>query len=243
MKIMSFNTKNFSFLKLFRTRKLYKYIDYTDADIVGFQELNSHSLNYLISNLDDYYIITGQKSSFIPFYGEYNTILINKKYKIKAYKTYALYKDINQIRKKDSKDKTPRICVVCHFEYDDKKYVVLNTHIDNSDSNNKKKQLDILKEIMDLEVKKDEYLLLVGDFNMSLDSKIFTEFVKTNKFLDPFKNEKMGSFPSKPSMKMIDHILLDKRLKVKDTSIDTEINDFGYISDHYPIICEFEAKK
>ena len=44
-------------------------------------------------------------------------------------------------------------------------------------------------------------------------------------------------------MKMIDHIFLDKRLKVKNTFVDREVNDFGYVSDHYPIMCEIEASK
>ena len=101
MKIMSFNTKKFNFIRLFRTRKLYKYIDNVKPDVVGFQELNSHSLNYLITNLDDYYIVTGLKSSLIPFYGEYNSILINKKYSIKSYNTYALCEDITKVRKKE----------------------------------------------------------------------------------------------------------------------------------------------
>lgn len=240
MKIMSFNVKNFSFGKLFRTRNLYHYIDFIKADIVGFQELNSNSLNYLITNLDDYYIVTGSKSSYIPFYGEYTSILINKKYKIKSYKTYALYKDIDKIRKKDKNDKTPRICVVCHFEKDKKNYMIINTHLDNSDSDNKIKQLNILKTIIDKELSKDEYLIITGDFNMSIDNKRFSKFIKDNKYLDPYKDEKSSSFPSKPNMKMIDHILLDKRLKVIDKHIDKDINDFGYVSDHYSLICEIE---
>lgn len=240
MKIMSFNTKKYMFTKFGRTRKLFKYIESINADIVGFQELNSHSLNYLITNLDDYYIVTGNKSSFIPFYGEYNSILVNKKYKIKSYKTYALYEDINKIRKKGKNDNFPRICVVCHFEYDKISYLIVNTHIDNSDSDNKIKQLKILKSIIDKELKDKEHLILLGDFNMSLDNKRFYEFIKNNKYLDPFKDEKISSFPSKPNMKMIDHILLDKNFKIKDKIIDVESNDFGYISDHYPIICEIE---
>ncbi len=243
MKIMSFNTKKYTFTKFGRTRNLYKYIEYIDADVIGFQELNSKSLDYLINNLEDYYIVTGQKSSYIPFYGEYNSILINKKYKIKSYNTYALYDDITKIRKKEKTDNFPRICVVCHFEVNDNKYMIINTHVDNSDSDNKIRQLKIFKDILDKELKEDEYLIITGDFNMSLKNKRFSEFIKNNKYLDPFKDEKCGSFCPKPDMKMIDHILLDKRLKVKISMIDTNSNEIGYISDHYPIICEIETKK
>ena len=242
MKIMSFNTKKFNFIRLFRTRKLYKYIDNVKPDVVGFQELNSHSLNYLITNLDDYYIVTGLKSSLIPFYGEYNSILINKKYSIKSYNTYALCEDITKVRKKEKNDNFPRICVVCHFTYEKQKYMIINKHIDNNDSDNKIRHLKIFDSIIDKELEKGEYLIITGDFNMSLDNKRFSKYIKEKKYLDPFKSEKSGSFPSKPNMKMIDHILFNHKFKVIDKYIDNELNDFGYISDHYPIICEIETK-
>ena len=77
---------------------------------------------------------------------------------------------------------------------------------------------------------------------MSLNNKRIPLFIKRNKFLDPFKDYLGGSFPSRPEMRMIDHIFL-RGFKCIDSLVDTKSNDNGFISDHNTIICNIEYKK
>ena len=76
---------------------------------------------------------------------------------------------------------------------------------------------------------------------MSLDNKNMAEFA--NKYLDPFKEYTESTFPSIPDIRSIDHILLDKRFKYKKERIHSDANDYGYMSDHYPMSCEITINK
>ena len=51
-----------------------------------------------------------------------------------------------------------------------------------------------------------------------------------------------GSFPSKPDMRMIDHIYL-KGFDCGKFVVDTTSNDFGFLSDHNPISCDVTPNK
>ncbi len=233
---MSFNAKRIIFFKFGRYKRALNYLRDKKPDIIGFQELNDKSLKIYTKNLSNYNVV-GEGSSKNVLFREYTSIFVDKKYNIISSKTFSLTSKIDKIGYKEKEDNLPRICVLCHIRDKNKKILVVNTHIDNTDSKNKYKQLLILENIINKEIMEDEKLILMGDFNMSLNNKKIPLFIERNNFLDPFKDYLGGSFPSRPEMRMIDHIFL-RGFKCIDSLVDIKSNDNGFISDHNPIMCQ-----
>ena len=77
---------------------------------------------------------------------------------------------------------------------------------------------------------------------MSLNNKNIPKYIKEHKYLDPFFDYMGGSFPSRPDMRMIDHIYL-KGFDCAKFAVDTTSNDCGFLSDHNPISCEVTPNK
>ncbi len=245
MKIMTFNLKHKILEDIFglwkkRYREILKYLKKENPDILGVQELTRKGKHFLKKELKDYQII-GKRRHSIILTNEYNCLLIKKDYKIISHNTYSLSNKITHLGTKTKNDKFPRICVVAHIEKDDIKYMIVNTHLDNSDKNNKKRLLKIYNKIVETHKNDDEYLILLGDYNMTIDNKNLKEFAVNYK--DPFENNKKSSFTGFPNIKSIDHIFLDKRLNYKNEKIDVNSNDESYLSDHYPLSCIIDIEK
>ena len=240
MKVMTYNIEHLTFKDIFftwrnRYKKVVDYIKLEDPDILGMQEITKKGVRYLKKYLSDYNIV-GESRHSIIFTDEYTPLLIKKDYELLSYKTYSLSSNIYKLGVKTKEDNFPRICVVCHIKKDKNKYIVINTHIDNSSGPNKKRLLNIFKEIIKKEKAKDELIIIMGDFNMTLNNDDLLEFSKEYK--DPFKDYTYGSFCPNPKGKSLDHIFLDKKLTYKKDKIDVNSNDKCFLSDHYPLSCE-----
>lgn len=240
MKVMTFNLRHIikeDLLGLWRKRykRIVSFILKENPDIIGVQELTNKGKRYLKRNLKEYKIV-GKKRHSIIFTNEYNCLLIKKNIKINGHKTYSLSDKINRLGRKSKADKFPRICTIAHLEKNNTKFLIANTHIDNSSTQNKKRLLDIFDSIVEKYRKEDEYVIILGDFNMSLDNKYLVNY--SEKYIDPFKNSTEGTFPSVPDMKAIDHIFLDKNILFTKEKIHSDSNTSGYMSDHYPMSCE-----
>ena len=240
--IMSFNLRHIikeEFIGLWKKRydKIIDFIKDMDSDIIGVQELTRKGKRYLKKHLREYKIV-GKKRHSIIFTNEYNCVLVKRSFKIKGHKTYSLSDNINKLGRKSKDDNFPRICTLVHVEKENKKYLIANTHIDNSSTENKKRLLDIFDSIIDDHKKIEEYVIITGDFNMTYDNKNLVSYAR--KYNDPFRNSTVGTFPSVPDMKALDHIFLDKRLSYHGEKIHSDSNDNGFMSDHYPISCTVE---
>ena len=220
----------------FRYRNIVKYLKKDTYDFIGTQEVTRFSKIYLRKKMTNYNIIgEGRKSRILS--NEYNVILVNKKYKISRYKTYSLSNDIEVLGTKLPGYNFPRICTIVHCSDNKNKYMIVNTHIDNSSIYNKKKMLDILDVLLKLDHRKDELIVLTGDFNMSMNKRI-EEFISDNKLKNIFDNDDKGSFVKNKDMRRIDHILVSKKFKIKKAYIDYACNEDKCISDHYSLIGE-----
>ncbi len=242
LKIMSFNLRHIikeEFFGAWKTRyaRIVDFIKCNNPDIVGVQELTRKGKRYLKRNLRDYNII-GKKRHSIIFTNEYNCLLVKKDIKITWHKTFSLSDKINRLGRKSKEDNFPRICTVAHLQKENIKYFFANTHIDNSNSENKKRMLDIFDSIVNKYKKKEEYVIITGDFNMSLNNKYLEKYAE--KYLDPLKNYQKTTYASDPDMRAIDHIFLDKKFTYRNEKVHSNSNDFGFMSDHYPISCEIE---
>ena len=242
LKIMSFNLRHIikeEFFGIWKTRyaRIVDFIKSQNPDIIGVQELTRKGKRYLKRNLRDYKII-GKKRHSIIFTNEYNCLLIKKDIKITWHKTFSLSDKINKLGRKTKEDNFPRICTVAHLQKENIKYFVSNTHLDNSNSENKKRMLGIFDSINKNYRKPEEHIIIMGDFNMSLNNKNLVKYAED--YLDPFKDYQGTTYVNDPDMRAIDHIFLDKKFKYSDEEVHTDSNDFGFMSDHYPLSCEIE---
>ena len=245
MKVMSFNIKHKILEEIFglwkkRYAKVKDYIIQESPDILGVQELSRKGKKYLTKELTDYQIIGKSRHSFF-LSDEYNCLIIKKKYKILSHNTYSLSDKIHSLGRKTKADKFPRICVVAHIMVGKDKFLIVNTHIDNSGTKNKKRLLKIYKRIVFSHRGENEYFIMTGDYNMTLDNPNLKRFA--DNYDDPFKENKLSSFTGDKSIRAIDHIFLDRRLDFKNAKIHTDSNANGYLSDHYPISCDVSIEK
>lgn len=241
MRIMSFNLRHSIIQSLtgywiFRYKKIVRYLNTDIYDVIGTQEVTWFNKRYLVKHMTNYNVVGDGRGSFL-FSNEYNVILLHKKYNITKYKTYSLSDNIEVLGTKISGYKFPRICTIIHCSFENNKYLIINTHIDNSSSDNKKKMLDILEEILHKEKEEDELVIITGDFNMSMNKKI-EEFIKKNRLINIFTDNDTGSFVKDKNMRRIDHIFVDKKFVVNKAYIDYSCNEEKCISDHYSIIGE-----
>lgn len=240
MRVMSFNLKNnilFNLIGLwfFKYKKILEYINSKKLDVIGVQELTFTGKLFLSKYLLNYNIYGDSRKSYF-FNNEFNCILINKKYKVNSCKTYSLSDNIYKLGNKNKGYNFSRICTVLHFEYKDKKYVVFNTHFDNSSTDNKKKMLNMLNKIILKEKLRNELLIVMGDFNMSINNSIKV-FLKNNNLFDPFSDYVGSTFRLNLNMRKIDHIFIDFKLAVLSSDV---LKDTSHISDHFSLVCEIK---
>ncbi len=212
-------------------------------DVIGTQELTPRSKDYLESKLENY-IFVGESRGSASISDEYNSILLKKEvFELLGSETYALS---NNKYKKGSKfllDAFPRICTLAHVIYDDCKYLIINTHLDNVFSINRKLQLEVLTEIINLEKDANEDILVMGDFNMHLTGDL-KKFEKENKLVDAVPRELGSSFREFYRKEPIDHIFVpESDFEVVGALFDTNKYNGIAPSDHYPTIAEVTRKK
>ena len=248
MLIATFNMKNSyspspskSWIK--RADSAVELINKRGLDVIGTQELTARTKKYLESKLEDY-IFVGESRGSASISDEYNSILLKKEYfELLGTETYALS---NNIYKKGSKfllDAFPRICTVTHVTYEGYKYLIINTHLDNVFSYNRKLQLEVLSEVISLEKNVDEDIIVMGDFNMHLTGDL-EKFAKKNKLVDAVPRELGSSFREFDRKEPIDHIFVSKpSFDVVSSEYDTNKYNGINPSDHYPTIVDISRKK
>lgn len=213
-----------------------------NLDVIGCQELTPRTKDYLEKKLEEY-IILGDSRGSASISDEYNSILLKREaFELLNTETYSLS---NNIYKKGGKfllDCFPRICTIAHVIYEDYKYLIMNTHLDNVFSYNRKLQLEVLSEIIDLEKDRDEDVIVMGDFNMHLTGNL-KAFEKRNKLVDTVPSNLGSSFRDFNLKEPIDHIFVPESFEVIKSELDT--NEYNGInpSDHYPTISEVKKTR
>jgi endonuclease/exonuclease/phosphatase family metal-dependent hydrolase len=146
------------------------------------------------------------------------------------------------------KSKFPRLATWLHGENKstNKKFLIINLHIDHLNSETRVLQVNVLiEEIGKLNIK--DPIILCGDFNEGVDGEVRTLINTKLSLLDPWielKNPEEASFHKFQKdidyAKRIDWILIDKTLTANSINYDKSHIDNIYPSDHYPVLCELK---
>lgn len=149
-----------------------KLIRKRGLDVIGTQELTPRTKKYLEEKLEEY-IFLGKTRGSASISDEYNCILLRKEvFELLDSQTYSLSDNIFKKGGKFLLDAFPRICTIAHVIYEGHKYLIINTHLDNVFEHNRNLQLKVLSDIIHMENKPYEDLIVMGDFNMYLTGNL-----------------------------------------------------------------------
>ena len=226
IKICSYNIKN-NFLKhIDKTDKIIGFINKYDLDILGVQEYIFRDSKKF--SLEGYKCIgNGRYKNRGNVFNE--TCAVITKFDVSNHKIYRLPWFFTTFRR--------IINETILTDENNNKYTIINTHIDFLHNASKKIQLKYIfkhiKKISD----NNSNIILMGDFNLNIDNKIFKDFINKLNNLN-ISRVNVSESTYKTLDKPIDHIFISNNLKINKVKI---IKDEEYdISDHYPLYIEIK---
>ncbi len=225
LKISTFNIQNdFKKYNISKAKAIKDYVLDNEIDVLGLQELYSKcNVDLEREFKDSNYNLFGKYRFFLKRllnrFNEKTAILTNSE--VINSETYHLPSFPSLIK---------RIVTRTIILYKGKKISIYNTHLDYKNDKIKEKQLKVLSKL----VGKDKNLIiLMGDFNLKNNKKIFNDFVvemKKNNIYRVEFGEK--TFKNSKYNREIDHIFLSKEFKLREKSVIKNLT----ISDHYPVM-------
>lgn len=212
-----------------KTRQIIKYLEDKKIDILSLQEV--------YSKLD--YDLRKMLSPSFSLFGKYRFFLkrlfnsINEKtpiitnYKVIFSKTYHLPSLPSLLK---------RIMTKVVIEVEGRQISVYNTHLDFQYEIVKKRQL---KKILNI-IKKDKNpVILMGDFNLKTNKKIFLDFREKLKSINiKHVNIHEKTFKASKYHRAIDHIFVSGEFKILKKELITDMP----ISDHYPVLVQLDYR-
>lgn len=231
---------------------VYKY----KPDVVGFQEVLEHQLNYLNKNMPEYsFVGVGRDDGKTK--GEYAPLFYRTaKFNLVDYGTFWLSETPDVPGSKSWAD-IPRIATwAVLYEYkSEKNLLCINTHFDHQSVKARNKSAIMIMEFIHKSPYK-ENAILMGDFNTNSGSTAYSSLTtncgnlttmydaagrskKTNIEVENTYN----GFGQPSDSGIIDFIFVSNKLKVKKLHIPDVKTGNIYISDHSPVYMEAKTRK
>ena len=253
LKIGSFNTKDNATNRKGGMREdgisnadiLANQIKENEFDLIGTQELTIKYVNELVSRLKDYKFYGsyryGNLLTKIPF-NENNNIITKKNVVLQI--TIWLPWIANKFSDfKDSITKMsimPRIATIVVIKNQiNEEVCMINTHLDYQIPSIQKRQLEVLKKI--IEKYSNKYpIILTGDFNMEITDQNFKDFISDvkDKNLKRVEINESTWYDKNGNGKTLDHIFLPNDWDIQNAGII----DLKDTSDHKGIFVETNVK-
>ena len=250
MKIMTFNIKNDTILTPKQNRWQYRYqqineiIHRYNPDILGLQEVTNKMLKDL--DIKNYIFVGETRNRSFEIANERNIILFKKDiFTLLEYQTYWLSATPDKLGSRTLGSVYPRICTyACIQDKDGKIFNIYNTHLDHLLGIVRKHQVNYLKGLV--KTKNNQTNIIMGDFNTTINAKYLKNMVTNLDLYDCYQNiDNLISSHFNILSKIhkndypIDYIFTSKNIKIQNTQIINNINNIKFVSDHFPIICEF----
>lgn len=213
--------------------RLKQFMMQNDIDVACLQEITPNGIDEIRTVFSDYNIYSESRLKSNSIFKLYKKELdeslpIISKYEISMTKSYWLSRRIMKKGSSSYFSFFPRVVNVCKINTNIGNIVFINVHLDFIFNYTKKKQLMSLKKI--LEIYKKEKLVLLGDFNIDINDKLYNyllELVEINNLKYVYYNE--ATFENLK----IDHIFVSNGLNVDDIQIKDVEKGF---SDHKGLI-------
>lgn len=215
------------------------------GDFYAFQEANDFQISFLAGMLPDYGFIG--KRSPAPDFWQNNIIFFHRRWQVIAHEHFYL-SDTPDVPSKFCQSKWPRQCTLGVFQYNRRKLIVINTHLDFESE----VQIRSAKLICMRLAGQSGNLpaVLMGDFNTTPASQCYTIFTSVKENTDPcfhnaFERPYPGThhgFSGRSQGGSIDWILYRGPLEVESAQVITHRFNGIYPSDHFPITVTFAWK-
>ena len=256
MKIMTFNLKNDTVLTFKKYRSnvrsvhIFDLLKEYDLDIIGFQECNDAMFDKLVNYLPQYTLIGQSRSKKNNgAFSEYTCIA----YKTDLFtnnfsSTFWLSKTPNVIGSRNITSIFPRICTMINLTNNEnnQQFCIFNTHLDHLLPYNRHKEIDVILDKIKTVLTSNTKIILMGDMNTTIKSKVGTKILdftfKGIQFKNAYQsNEVFNTLhffngKVKESKSPIDYIFVSSNIKIIDCNIITTDFDGLYPSDHFPVI-------
>ena len=235
-----------------RSPMILKKIREEKPDIIGFQEATREIHRWLDANLDEYTIVGMGRNA--DFSGEANPVAFRKERFDLFGLTQFWLSETPEIpgSRYAHQSHCPRILLSVKLRdtVSGKMFYVYNTHLDHVDDEARLLGIrQVLEEIKRDHLKSPATVLLMGDMNatpdeismievLNLDVPLLTDTSKT--VVNTFHGYHGGSAFDRDKGKKIDYIFTDiSDCTTKAYAWEDENNGI-YLSDHYPVVCEFD---
>ena len=214
-------------------------------DVVGLQEALRHQIDDLLKSAPTYAEF-GVGRDDGKSKGEHCTIL----YKAERFEpgeggTFWLSDTPEKIASKSWGNGIPRICTWLHLTDKATKrgVYVYNVHWDHRSQPSRERAAELINERILARTKKDDPVILMGDFNAAEDNPAIAtlkkHFVDTFRIAHPdekFVNTFGGFKPIKAEGRKIDHVFIQPdSAEVKSATIDRYGREGRTLSDHFPV--------
>lgn len=251
LKIATFNihfnepgTKKNSWDK--RKDVLYQLVSREYPDIIGFQEVYTHShkenrdrvqFNWIKKKFKDYLIISNQETvdhaSSLP--------ILYKKDKLKVInRGYFFFTDTPEVKPELKKGQF--IVYFCNWAYfynikEEYYFYVFNIHLNGRKNKNNIKSARIIVDRINRLKKKNDGLIITGDFNEFYNSKTLSIFYNNGlkNVINGFWPASLHLFIGLAIIPRIDHILINNFFQIEEYHLSRYKVKEQYPSDHYPI--------
>ncbi len=139
----------------------------------------------------------------------------------------------------------PRLCVWAKLKHQNENLLIVNTHLDHTDSSIRFKQAQVLSQEINKIREKNEFIMLLGDFNDHPKSEVRNHLLKELSLHDPWTEAESSSHhPFSGELdtgSRIDWILLSDPARSQRIFYDTTSEKSIWPSDHFPVVCEFKV--
>ncbi|MDD2391059.1 MAG: endonuclease/exonuclease/phosphatase family protein [Desulfobacterales bacterium] len=216
------------------------------ADFIGFQEANDFQTDFLNDILDEYHFI-GQRVP-APSFWQNNIIFYRNPWKCIHYDHFYL-SATPTVPSRSPESLWARQCTIGVFQYDDRRLLCINTHLDFSSSVQTHSAQMIMNRLSQLP--SELPAILFGDFNASPFCpcyRVFTDkrnppfldhrYLFKNVFSSPFPGTHHG-FKGDVNGNHIDWILYRGCLRPIEYGVIHDAIDGRYPSDHFPLFAGF----
>ena len=231
LRISSFNIQNnYTKYNVEKAEAITNYLKSNNIDILGLQEVFNLCDKDICKKIDCGFSCYGKYrfylKSLLRLINEKNPIITNKKVVEKNTFHLPFFPSVLK-----------RIITKVVIEYEGKQISIYNTHLEVMFQFVQKRQLN---KIYNLISNDNNLIILMGDFNLKNNKKIFNDFEMLLKEKGMYRIEfNHKTLKSSKYNREIDHIFLSNEFELLDKKVIEDLE----VSDHYPIMIDVNLKK
>ncbi len=220
-------------------------------DVIGFQEPKRDQVLYLVGELKEYDCVAANRNGDAGIEGERIVVMwLRDKYELRRKGQFWLSETPDRVsRGWDGKNRRVTVWVCLREKASGREFYYFATHLDHKGHEARREGALLNVRMMRSIAGKKATVFISGDMNCEKGRK-------TGEYLEAYTDwmksaqEQAAQTDDRPSfnafgrgrMRTLDYIFYRNAVPLRYETVDSEQYGVRYISDHYPIMCEFELK-